>query len=508
MRHGIVYLVGAGPGDLGLITLRGLERLRSADVVLYDRLAAPELLREARPEAELIPCGKEPGRHAMPQDEINRTLVDKAAQGLRVCRLKGGDPTVFGRGAEEALELAAAGIPFEIVPGVSSAVAAGAYAGVPVTLRGVASSFAVVTGHEDPMKGESSVDWSALANAVDTIVVLMGVERAAEIAGELIAAGRSPETPVACVSRATTPDQSTSVTTLGGLAKDVREQGVVPPTVFMIGEVAALYPGLAWFEQRPLFGRRILVTRTREQAGELSRLLADEGAHAIEMPVTEQAPPSSWDEFDRSLSEMRGYDWIVFTSANAIRWVRQRLRELGLDVRSLCGPRIAAIGPKTAEALEQHGLRVDLRPDEHIAEGLVAAMAKDGLPGVRILLLRAEDAREVFPGEARNAGASVTVAPVYRTVAADRVDPAIVSLLEEGRIDAVTFASSSSVTHCVAAIGEDRARSLLGGVCVACIGPVTAGTAREHGLEVTVQPEEFTIPALVDALVRRLADRK
>ena len=507
MKHGIVYLVGAGPGDPGLITLRGLERLRSADVVVYDRLAAPELLREARPGTELIPCGKEPHRHPMPQDEISRTLIEKAKQGFRVCRLKGGDPTVFGRGAEEALELAAAGIPFEIVPGVSSAVAAGAYAGVPVTLRGVASSLAVVTGHEDPTKGESSVDWPALAKAVDTIVILMGVERAEEIAGELIAGGRSPDTLVACVSRATTADQTTLVTTLGRLAEDMRAHGVAAPTVLTVGEVAALHPKLAWFEQRPLFGKRILVTRTRQQAGELSLLLADEGAHAIEMPVTKQIAPSSWDEFDRSLGEMGGYDWLVFTSANAIRWVRERLGELGLDVRSLCGPRIAAIGPKTAEVLEHHGLRVDLCSEEHVAESLGAAMAREGLSGVRILLPRAEEAREVFPDEARKAGASVTVAPVYRTVAADEVDLAVVSLLEEGRIDAVTFASSSSVTHCVAAIGEDRASSLLGGVCIACMGPATARAAREHGLEVAVQPDEYTIPAFVDALVRHFADR-
>lgn len=502
MECGIVYLVGAGPGDPGLITLRGLECLRTADVVVYDRLAAPELLREAREGAELIPCGKEPRRHPVPQDRINRTLVEKAREGLRVCRLKGGDPIVFGRGAEEALELLEAGVPFEIVPGVSSSIAAGAYAGVPVTLRGVASSFAVVTGHEDPGKEQASVDWRALAAAVDTIVILMGIERAGVIAGELLAGGRGAETPVTCVSRATTPEQSTLVTCLGRLESDLTAHGVTPPTVLIVGEVGALYPRLAWFERRPLFGKRVLVTRTRDQASDLSRLLTEQGAQAIEMPVIRTVPPAAWEPFDAALPEIAGYDWLVLTSVNGVRAVRERLRELGLDVRALAGPRIAAIGAKTAEALEQSGLRVDLCPEESVGEALAGAMAEQGLEARRILLLRAEEGREAFPQAARAAGASVTTIPVYRTLPVEEPDPVAMALLDEGRIDVVTFASSSAVTNCVHALGEARARELLASTCIACIGPVTAKAAADYGLSVAVQPDSYTVDALVGALVR------
>jgi uroporphyrinogen III methyltransferase / synthase len=505
LERGIVYLVGAGPGDPGLITLRGLECLRSADVVVYDRLAAPELLREAREGAELIPCGKEPRRHPMPQGEINRTLVEKALAGLRVCRLKGGDPIVFGRGAEEALELLEAGIPFEIVPGVSSSVAAGAYAGVPVTLRGVASSFAVVTGHEDPGKEQASVDWRALAKAVDTIVILMGVERAGVIAAELLAGGLRAETPVTCVSRATTPEQSTLVSSLGRLEEDLRTHNVTPPTVLIVGEVGALYPKLAWFEGRPLFGKRVLVTRTRDQASDLSRLLAEQGAQAIEMPVIRTVAPATWEPFDAVLPEVASHDWLVLTSANGVRAVRGRLRELASDVRALAGPRIAAIGPKTAEALEQTGLRVDLCPEESVGEALARAMAEEGLAGKRILLLRAEEGREAFPEAARDAGASVTAIPVYRTLPVEEPDQTALDHLDEGRIDVVTFASSSAVTNCARALGEDRARSLLARTCVACIGPVTAKAAADHGLTVAVQPDSYTVEALVEALVRHFA---
>jgi uroporphyrinogen III methyltransferase / synthase len=502
---GIVYLVGAGPGDPGLITVRGMERLRSADVIVYDRLASPALLHEARSDAELIPCGKEPKQHPMPQEEINRLLIQKALEGKSVCRLKGGDPIVFGRGAEEALALLDAGVPFEIVPGVTSAVAAGAYAGVPVTLRGVASSFAVVTGHEDPTKEQKSVDWQALARAVDTIVILMGVERAGEIARELIAGGRVGSTPVACVSRATTHSQSTLVTTLDRLAEDIAEHGVTAPTVLIVGEVGRLHERLAWFERAPLFGKRILVTRTREQAGELSRLLTECGAEAIEMPVIRIEPPDDWSPFDTALRTLGECDWLVFTSANGVRWALRRLSELGLDVRALAGPRIAAIGTKTRETLSQLGLLVDVVPNEFRGEGLAEALSAEGLAGKRVVLFRAEEGRDVFLEIARSEGAEVTTVPLYRTVPAPELDPDALRLLEEGEIDAVTFASSSSVTNCVHALGEARARALLARTRIACIGPVTARTAEECGLTVAVQPEAPTIEALVEALVHDLA---
>lgn len=506
MPTGFVSLVGAGPGDPGLITVKALACLREADVVIYDRLASPELLREARPDAELIPCGKEPKRHPMPQEEINRVLVAKASEGLRVCRLKGGDPIVFGRGAEEALALREAGIAFEIVPGVSSSVAAGAYAGVPVTLRGVASSFAVVTGHEDPTKPHSAVDWRALAGAVDTIVILMGIERAAEIAAELIAGGRPGETPVACVERATTPRHRTVLSSLATLGEDIAREGIANPTVLIVGEAARLHEQLAWFETRPLFGKRVLVTRTREQASELSRLLEREGAQPVETPVIRIAEPESREPFEEALGTLAGADWLVFTSTNGVRRTLARLAETGRDIRVLHGPRIAAIGPKTAEELGRLGLRVEAVPEDSVGEGLAARLAEEGLAGKRVVLLRAEEAREAFVTAAREAGADVAVVPVYRTLPIERLDPDALALLEAGEIDAVAFASSSAVRNTVGAIGPERAAELLSRCRIACIGPITAAAAHACGLPVHIEAGEHTVEALVRALASHFAE--
>lgn len=497
---GKVFLVGAGPGDPGLITLKGLECLGAADVVVYDRLAAPGLLDAARPDAELIYCGKSPGHHELAQDQINRLLVEKAKEGKIVCRLKGGDPFVFGRGGEEALELHRHGLPYEIVPGVTSAIAVAAYAGIPVTHRGIATSFAVVTGHEAPSKPETQVQWQKLATAVDTLVILMGVGNLWQIVAGLTSGGRPADTPVAIVRWGTLPEQTTLVSTLGQIVQDAATAGVAPPAAIIIGEVAALRPKLAWFDNRPLFGRRGLVTRTRQQASELSALLRQEGAIAIEMPVIQIVPPDSWEPVDRALEAMESFDWLVFTSANSVTALTDHLAALELDIRALKGPRIAAIGPKTAAAATAAGLRVSLCPEEYVAEALLEALAAEGLESKRILLLRAAQAREILPQRAAAAGAEVVVAAVYQTLPVETLDPEALRTLEQGEVDFVTFASSSTVTNFAQALGQERARALLENVCVACLGPITAATARELGLTPAVVPDEYTIEALVAAL--------
>ncbi|MBD3175488.1 MAG: uroporphyrinogen-III C-methyltransferase [Armatimonadia bacterium] len=506
MPIGKAYLVGAGPGDPGLITVKGLECLRQSNVILHDRLVGEEIMRHAPKGTELIYCGKRPDHHAMTQDEINACLVEKALEGHTVCRLKGGDPIVFGRGAEEALELRKAGVPFEIVPGITSAVAAGVYAGIPVTLRGVASSFAVITGHEDPTKDEASVDWRHLATAVDTLVILMGVGGFASIAEELIAGGRDPQTPVAFVSWATHPRQRTVISTLERGTDDIEKHAIKPPAVITVGDVVQSHSELAWHENRPLSGRRVLVTRTREQASELSRLLSEKGAVAVELPVIRIVEPEDWGPFDQAVDCIDEFDWLVLTSGNGVRAVRDRLLERGLDVRALAGPRIAAIGAKTAEAIENLGIRVDVCPDRYVAEALADQLIGEGIQGKRLLVARAAEARDVLIHRGREAGAEVTVTPVYRTLPANAYEKSIIKELGEGKIDVVTFASSSTVRFFLEMLGEDRAKEALSRAKIACIGPITASTATDAGLRVDIQPEDYTIEGLVEAIVDEYRD--
>lgn len=503
---GIVYLVGAGPGDPGLLTIKGRACLRAADVVVYDRLASPELLDEAGPEAELVYCGKSPDHHAMGQEQINQLLVQRALAGKCVCRLKGGDPFVFGRGGEEALALAQHGIAFEIVPGVSSALAAPAYAGIPVTHRAVAASFAVVTGHEDPTKPESQVHWERLATAVDTLVILMGVGQLTAIVQELLAGGRASETPVAIVSRGTYAQQSTLVSTLADVVADAEAAGVAAPSVIVVGEVVSLRRELAWFDLWPLLGRRGLVTRTRQQAGNLSALLRRRGAIPVETPLVRIEPPESWEPLEEALAAMESFDWLIFSSQNGVAATVAHLDRLGLDIRALKGPRIAAIGPATAAAAAAAGLRISLCPEEYAAEGLLESLRAEGLRGKRLLLLRAAQGRELLPRLAEEDGAQVAVVPVYQTLPVDYPDPEAMRMLEDHEVDFITFASSSAVRSFASAVGEERARELLGKVCVGCIGPVTAATAEELGLTPTVVPEQYTIEALVAALAAHFAE--
>jgi uroporphyrinogen III methyltransferase/synthase len=496
---GFVSLVGAGPGDPGLLTLAGRDRLARADVVLYDRLIGQELLQHA-PKADLIYAGKSPAGKAYTQEEINDLLVEKGRAGLRVVRLKGGDPFVFGRGGEEALALVAAGVPFEVIPGVSSAVAAPAYAGVPVTHRGLASSFAVVTGHEDDTKPEQSVDWAALATAVDTIVVLMGGAALPGVARSLIAGGRDPGTPAVSVQWGTTAGQRSVAAPLDGIAAAVREAGLGTPLLTVIGDVASLHDQIGWFESRPLFGKRVLVTRTREQASALADLLRREGAMPVELPTLELVPAVDAVAVAHALEALtkREYGACVFTSTNAVDYLWQQVEGAGKDARLFADCRIAAIGEATAADLRARGLRPDLVARDATSEGLLAELSHWQLKGSRVLLPKALDTRDVLPRGLRELGAQVDEVVLYETRPPAEVDAETLRLIREGRIDVATFASSSSVRNLATLLGDDFER--VKAAVVACIGPVTAATAREHGLDVRVEPAEHNVPALVEAL--------
>ncbi len=498
MTTGKVYLVGAGPGAPGLISWKGLQSLRQAEVVVYDRLLDERLLDEVTAEAERIYVGKAAGEHTRTQDEINRILVDKASRGKLVVRLKGGDPFVLGRGGEEADALRASSLTFEIVPGVTSAVAVPAYAGIPVTHRGVASSFAVVTGHEDPGKPGSSIAWDKLATAVDTLVFLMGMQNLENIIGRLLEHGRSPDTPVAVIKDGTGPGQRTAVGTLANIVDAVTREELGPPAVVVVGEVVRLRERLRWFDNRPLFGKKVLVTRSRHQASALSRMLAECGAAPVELPAIDIQPLADTDELDRVISDLARYQWVVFTSSNGVESFFGRLRSLGKDCRSLFAVKLAAIGPATAEALEQRGLVPDYVPADYTGAALVSGLAGQNVAGRSILLLRTDIAdRELSDGLAK-LGATVDEVTVYRTVSPAASIAEAKERLLAGEIDVVTFTSSSTVSNLVAAF--DGAKPDIGGAVIACIGPKTAETAKTAGLKVDVVASDHTIPGLVGAI--------
>jgi uroporphyrinogen III methyltransferase/synthase len=484
-----VYLVGAGPGDPGLLTVRGDEVLRRADVVVYDRLSVEALLELAPASAERISVGKAPSQVTMAQEDINALLVEKGRQHDTVVRLKGGDPFVFARGGEEAAALAAADVPFEVVPGISSAIAAPAYAGIPLTLRHSSTSFTVVTGHEDPALGEDgSVDWRAVAQVGGTIVILMGVATIAKIADRLMAGGLPPDTPAAAVHWGTRPEQRTIRATLGTLAA----QPLAAPSVIVVGRVAAV--DLAWFEGRPLFGRRVVVTRTRQQASQLAAALREVGAEPVEVPVIEVADPLDGGAALReAAARLADFDWVVLTSPNGAQRLLAAVAATGGDARSFGTARLAVIGPGTAQALAAGGLRPDLLPERFVAESLLDAFPDPPAEGGRVLLARAEVARDVLPDGLRARGWAVDVVDAYRTVAAVLTDEQETALRSA---DVVTFTSSSTVERLLELVGSDAIPSV-----VACIGPVTAATAREHGLDVDVEAPVHTIAGLVEALV-------
>lgn len=502
MTTGVVYLVGAGPGDPGLLTLRGGELLVMCDAIVYDALANPALLalasvRERVTPVELHDVGKRGGAtESARQNDINQLLVRLANDGKRVVRLKGGDPFVFGRGSEEAQALADAGVRFEVVPGVTAGIAAPAYAGIPVTHRGLATSVTFVTGHEDPAKGEATVDWSALARAGGTIVLYMGVKSLPRIASTLEAGGMRPDTPAAAIQWGTHAHQRTVTGTLSTIADEIDRASLAAPVITVIGPVVSLRDQIGWFDRRPLFGKRIVVTRARSQASTLSEQLAALGAEVIEMPATRIEELDSG-PIQRAISRLSEYGWVVFTSQNAVRIFWDTLRAESLDARALAGIKVAAVGPATASALLERGLAVDVAPDRFVAEALLDALrGRRDVQGVRVLYAKAEGAREVLHDGLEELGALVDEVVLYRSVVDGTGAAELRQRLIDGDVDLVTFTSASSVNGFVAAAGEDVVRR----VPAATIGPITSAAARERGLEVSIEATESTISGLVAAV--------
>jgi uroporphyrinogen III methyltransferase / synthase len=494
--------VGSGPGDPGLITVRGSELLARADVVICDDLVPPELSRAARPGAEVIRVGRRGGRRRMGQVAINRLMVARARRGLRVVRLKGGDPDLFGRGGEEAEALRRSRVPYEIVPGVTAALGAAATTGIPLTHRRLSSALVLATGHLDPRKGEERIEWSRLASAA-TLVLYMTVERLGGMVRGLVAAGRAPATPAALVRWATRPEQRVLTGTLGTIAGLARAAGLRPPALLIVGDVVRLRRRLQWFERRPLFGRTIVVTRPRAQSGSFASLLEEQGARVIAAPALALRPPRSWTPLDRALTRLDSYALLIFTSVNGVEQFLRRLPVKRIDLRDLQGIELMAIGPGTSAALEARGLRVAALPGEFRAEGLVDLLAGRSLTGIRVLIPRAEVARDLLVRTLRRRGARVDVVPVYRAVRERQDSGELIQALRSGEIDLLTFASSSTVSHFMARFRSPRDRRLVKRVPAGVIGPITAATARREGLRVVVMPRTYTIPALAAAIVRR-----
>ncbi len=505
---GKVYLVGAGPGALKLITLRGWECIALADAIVYDRLASPRLLKQAKPGAEKIYVGKLPDRHTMKQEEINQLLVDLALQGKVVVRLKGGDPTIFGRVAEEAELLRQHDIPYEIVPGITSSIAVPAYAGIPVTHRDWASSVSIITGHESPDKLDHSIHWDKVTHATGTLVFMMGVAKIGYISEQLIRYGRPEDTPVALVRWGTRAEQETLVGTLKDIAAKVEAANFKPPAVIVVGEVVNLRERLHWAEQLPLFGKRILVTRARSQASELVDRIDELGGEPYEYPVIETVMPTSSEklvQIQQALNELEQYDWVFFTSVNGVEYFFRHLEEQGQDIRALHRARIAAVGPATRDALRSHGIVATALPQKFHAEGLLEHLQDELSAGQKVLLPRGDLARVWLPRELAKMGLDVTEIDTYETVLVGEEDMELKKLLEEQAIHAVTFTSSSTVTNLITALrklGFEDPVAALAHSTIACIGPQTARTAEEQGLKVDLLAESSTIDGLIDVLCR------
>ncbi len=508
-RAGVVYLVGAGPGDPGLMTARSLELIGSADAIYYDRLIPPGALDGAREDAELVYVGKAPGKPSVPQEEIGERLIEAARAGKSVVRLKGGDPFVFGRGGEEGEALRAAGVEFEVVPGITAGVAATAYAGIPVTHRDDASAVAFVTGHEDPGKEESALDWEALARFPGTLVFYMGVKRLGDNSAALIAAGRDADEPAAAIERGTMDGQRTVVATLGTLAEAVEREGVKAPALIVVGKVVERRHDLAWLERRPLHGKRVVVTRARAQASGLAKTLRDLGAEVVELPAIRIEPLLESDEVRDAVARIGEYALICVTSPNGARLLFEALDAAGLDARAIAGPNqqqvgqgemgvagqtVAAIGPGTARALAKHGIAADIVPKRFVAESLVESLGEVEVTGKRVLIARAAEARDVIPEYLTSRGAEVDVIALYETV---REEPAPEAIEAAQTADYVTFTSSSTVRNLTEALG-DRFPS---NARIISIGPVTSEAAHNAGLEVHVEAARHDVDGLVAALL-------
>jgi uroporphyrinogen III methyltransferase/synthase len=500
-KKGKVYLVGAGPGDIGLLTVKGLRCLQKAEVVIYDFHLNAQILNYIDHDAEFIYAGKRGGHHTMAQDEINRAIIDKAKEGKLVCRLKGGDPFVFGRGGEEAEVLKDEGIPFEVVPGISSSVAAPAYAGIPLTHRKYSSTFAVIPGYEDTTKENSAIDWSKLATGVGTLVFLMAVKNIDEVAHKLIENGRPKDTPVAIVRWGTRPEQVTLTGTLENVAELARDKDIRPPAAMVVGEVVNLRDKLRWYEDKPMFGHRVMVTR--EHSGGFEEL-EELGAEVMEFPTIKIVPVDDHTFVDKCINDIESYNWIVLTSVNGVKYFFDRLIETGHDIRDLKGISFCAVGEKTGDAIRQYGIRVDLVPEHFRAEGLIEAFSDNygdrGLEGVSILLPRAEVAREVFPDKIRSLGAHIDTPPLYRAVKPEIHGKRMQRFLREKKITIATFTSEATFNNFCDIMG-DEALDYLKDCAIAVIGGVTRKAIEEKGLKVHIMPERATVNEMVQAII-------
>jgi len=497
---GKVYLVGAGPGDPGLITVKGLECIKRSDVLIYDFLASSVLLKHASKHAEIIYVGKKGSDHTFSQENINALIVEKAKIGLTVTRLKGGDPFIFGRGGEEAEVLINANIPFEIVPGVTSAIAVPAYAGIPLTHRKFTSTLAFITGHEDPTKKESSIDWKALAKGIGTLVFLMGVKNLHHIREGLISHGMNPDTPAALIRWGTTAKQVTVTGTIDTIVELKNANDIKPPAILVVGHVVGLREKMKWFETRPLMGRSIVVTRSREQASDLVKRLSDLGAECLECPTITVVPPDDLKPLDMAIENLSSYDWLMFTSVNGVNFFFNRLFEKNKDVRALNHVRTAVIGPATAKRLFDFGFQSDIVPESYKAESVVEAFAKEDIIGKKILLPRAKEARQVLPLELTKMGAVVDDVAAYCNHAVKDDADIVLKRLENHTIDMITFTSSSTVKNFHALLPSEGLSTLIQGVTIACIGPITADTARKLGFDVHIVAESYTIPELCETI--------
>ena len=526
MKSGKVYLIGAGPGDPGLLTLKGKRYIEEADVLVYDHLVNKKLLEFAKDGAEIIYVGKVAGKHTKSQDDINSLLVSKTKEGKVVARLKGGDPFIFGRGGEEALELVNNGIQFEVVPGVSAATSVPAYAGIPLTHRDFNSSIALITGHEDPSKGGSKIEWKGLSTCIENLIFFMGAKNLSNIVKKLIENGRNPETPIAVIRWGTTPQQKTIVGTLNNILEKTKEKQIKPPSIIVVGKVVALREKLNWFEKKSLFGKRILITRPRGQAEIFVELLEKEGAITIQFPTIETVPPDSWDALDNAINRLDTYQWLIFTSANGVRFFMERLKANKKDIRELRGIKICAIGPKTAASINSLGIKVDAIPEKYIAEGVIEEMQKYGIKGKKILLPRASVARDILPEELKKMGAEIDVVDTYKTVKPVEKANEIKNMLKNGEIDVITFTSSSTVQNFMSYFnlpppllpfgsqgrlqegtkgrsnfnrGDDR--EILKDIIIASIGPITAKTVEEFGLNNAIVSDEHTIERFTEKII-------
>jgi len=499
---GKVYLIGAGPGDPDLIAIKGLRCLEIADCVIYDYLVNTDLLKYAPMSTEFIHVGKKGGTAHIAQEQINALIVEKAKSGMTVARLKGGDPFIFGRGGEEAAALAEAGIRFEVVPGITSGYAAPAYAGIPVTHRDFSPSVTFVTGHEDPSKEDSFIDWEKLSTTnVGTLVFFMGVKNLPEIVENLLRHGDSPNTPIALIQWGTYPRQEVLTGTLDSIVQQVQVTGLSAPAIIVVGEVVRLREQLKWFETRPLFGKRILITRSKEQAEPLRAQLAELGAEVILFPTVEIKKPASWQPLDEAIQQINQYQWLIFTSVNGVENFFARFQIVRKDIRDLEGIKIAAIGPATEKAIQKRLLSVETIPDEFKAEGLVESLKGRAMKGTRVLIPRARVAREVLPDELRKQGAQVDVVEAYETVIPKANRILLEQTLEERPCDMVVFTSSSTVSNLAEIVAPAPLHQVLK-AAVAAIGPITAQTAEKLGLKVSVQPGRYTVPALVEAIAQ------